>query len=72
MFRDGRGTILIKLMTRDRLKELGRKGDSYDDILETMLAKLSDNPARDSHLNRIVTPDKEVASYGTNGGSSQE
>jgi len=32
-------TILIKKSTRDNLKQLGKKGESYDDIILTLLKK---------------------------------
>lgn len=36
-------TIEIKKTTRDVLKELGNKGDTYDSLLNKMIKEYSDN-----------------------------
>jgi len=36
-FRDGVTTIQISPVTRDKLKRLGAKGDTYDDIIQSLL-----------------------------------
>ncbi len=36
-FRDGVTTIQISPGTRDKLKQLGAKGDTYDDIIQSLL-----------------------------------
>lgn len=35
---DDKGTVIhISLATRDRLRKLGRKGDTYDDVIRQLL-----------------------------------
>jgi len=36
-FRDGVTTIQVSPVTRDKLKRLGAKGDTYDDIIQSLL-----------------------------------
>jgi hypothetical protein len=62
-------TIQLRIATREQLKRLGRKGESYNDIIEALMIEHSGNPAIDSHPNRISTTNKQVA---CRGGSSQE
>jgi len=38
-FRKGVTTIQISPSTREKLKDLGKKGDTYDDIIQLLLKK---------------------------------
>jgi predicted CopG family antitoxin len=42
-----KSTILIESITRERLKEIGRKGQSYDELINRLLdIKKGDSPDR--------------------------
>jgi predicted CopG family antitoxin len=47
-----KSTILIESMTRERLKEIGRKGQSYDQLINHLL----DIKKRDSPDRRFAIP----------------
>jgi predicted CopG family antitoxin len=47
-----KSTILIESMTRERLKEIGRKGQSYDQLINHLL----DIKKRDSLDSRFAIP----------------
>lgn len=36
--------IKVTLKTREKLKQLGRKGDTYDDVINRMFAELTEYP----------------------------
>jgi hypothetical protein len=40
MQQDRKSTILIEKQTIDRLRELGRKGETYDDIINRLVSLL--------------------------------
>jgi hypothetical protein len=37
-------TVQVKETTRNKLRDLGKKGDSYDDIIERLLSHQAGNP----------------------------
>jgi hypothetical protein len=38
-----KSTILIESITREKLKQIGRKGETYDDLINQLLQKKKEN-----------------------------
>jgi hypothetical protein len=39
-------TIVISLKTREKLKEIGKKGQTYDQVIDTLLEAIDSNNLR--------------------------
>lgn len=54
-------TITLSRGTRDALKELGRKGETYEDIIKWMMGKIEYEGFMDRQYDRLSEKEKYVS-----------
>lgn len=61
-------TILLETKTRDRIRSIARKNQTYDEFIMELIdlkLKTGGNPTQESNLNRIATTvDRSIADGG--------
>jgi hypothetical protein len=56
-----RSTILIRNLTRDRLKKAGRKDQTYDDLINELIDNLGQRSLRAMTSQSLASPSQSVA-----------